>query len=516
MMRVLTLSLLLGAACAPGHAAETLVVHEWGTFTSFQDEKGAAIGRLNIDDEPVPDFVHDAVGGLLHPLNDHSPAFVGLGKGFPLGDSEVTMRLETPVLYFHPASGQQLGAVDVRVDFHGGWLTQYYPDALVNRPGRRVKDQIEFDPLSASTLGMLHWSGLSVGEGAVGFPETTSPVWMAPRQVAAANVRSAGGEGERFLFYRGVGHLDAPVRVIRDEQGALTLHPVAGLPAIARYFLVDIRPDGTLAYRTIKGGSPGAVDAGAETFASDLYALDRKAALREDLAGELAANGMFADEAAALLNTWDASYFRSPGLRLFFLVPRAWVDTVLPLAIAPQAAVERAMVGRIELISPRQRELLARIAKGPHSNAGWWQDFIHQRVWDSSNPAKPTLRPGGEELRKDTFSGPGAFARLKLQVPADYADFLALGRFREALVLARVEAEPKAAQLPLTEASLMPFAEAYGLTELFLITPRAKPTSQLEALTAPPAFALQSGAVRPDAVQASDAEVPAAESTRCR
>jgi len=36
----------------------------------------------------------------------------------------------------------------------------------------------------------------------------------------------------------------------------------------------------------------------------------------------LVGEGLNPDEADALLNTWDASYFRSHGMRLFFLVPR--------------------------------------------------------------------------------------------------------------------------------------------------------------------------------------------------
>ena len=83
-----------------------LVVHEWGTFTSLQDERGIAIGGINSDDEPVPDFVH-GVGKefLLGPglerriLLKDVPLFV---KGVPLCHPDVRMRLETPVLYFHP------------------------------------------------------------------------------------------------------------------------------------------------------------------------------------------------------------------------------------------------------------------------------------------------------------------------------------------------------------------------------------------------------------------------------
>ena len=40
------------------------------------------------------------------------------------------MRLETPVIYFHlPNDTKTPRAVDVKVAWHGGWLTQFYPDA---------------------------------------------------------------------------------------------------------------------------------------------------------------------------------------------------------------------------------------------------------------------------------------------------------------------------------------------------------------------------------------------------
>ncbi len=469
--------MLFAAAAAPrAQAAEPLVVHEWGTFTSFQDEQGAAIGGLNIDDEPVPAFVHDAMPGLLTALDDRAPAFQGLGKGIPAGDPQVTMRLETPVLYFHPAPGSGPLTVDVRVDFNGGWLTQFYPHALAAQPGHREGQSFVFAPLTATTLGMLHWSGLEVGDGAVDAPVTTSPVWTSPRRVAAANVASAGGEGERFLFYRGVGHLDAPLRIRRDAQGMLMLAPRPGLGAIQRSFLVDIRPDGLLAYRTVDmaGGGQEPIAAGSERFADDAYAPTRAAALRRELALELTASGLFGDEAEALLSTWDASYFRSPGLRLFFLVPRTWVDAVLPLAIAPRARIERAMIGRIELISPRQRDELARIAAAPPSTAAWWYDFLGRRVYEVDATNHSHLRPGGEQLLHDAQSGPGGFARLGLAVPADYAAFLALGRFRDALVLARLAAEPApviASTYEATLATMSPlrkFAFAYGLSNPFL------------------------------------------------
>ncbi len=38
---------------------DKLMVHEWGTFTSLQDEAGRQLGGINVDDEPLPTFVHD-------------------------------------------------------------------------------------------------------------------------------------------------------------------------------------------------------------------------------------------------------------------------------------------------------------------------------------------------------------------------------------------------------------------------------------------------------------------------
>src|SRR4051812_735902 len=75
-----------------------LIIHEWGTFTSLQSETGRAIGSINIDDEPLPAFVH-RIGDLI--LND----FTIYSKGAPQSLPEVTMRLETPVIYFHLPTG---------------------------------------------------------------------------------------------------------------------------------------------------------------------------------------------------------------------------------------------------------------------------------------------------------------------------------------------------------------------------------------------------------------------------
>src|SRR5438045_602792 len=62
---------------------------------------------------------------------------------------------------------------------------------------------------------------------------------------------------------------------------------------------------------------------------------------------------------------------RTSGLRLFFAVPRPWTEYMLPLSISESADITRAMIGRIEIVTPAQRKLLATIAAGPTSDMKW-------------------------------------------------------------------------------------------------------------------------------------------------
>src|SRR6185295_9537434 len=66
----------------------------------------------------------------------------------------------------------------------------------------------------------------------------------------------------------------------------------------------------------------------------------------------LLANGLYPDEAAAMIESWRGSWFEE-GTRLFYIVPRPAIDTILPLEIdPPPAGVARVFVGRIELVTP--------------------------------------------------------------------------------------------------------------------------------------------------------------------
>src|SRR5712664_1468108 len=134
-MRIALILSLLSILAVPllAESKPPLVIHEWGTFTSLQDEEGRAIGGINTDDEPVPAFVHRLTDSLLIPQGELAPVFF---QGAPRCHPDVTLRLETPVLYFHPPPGGPTH-VEARVAFNGGGITEYLPAGEVVEPGLR-------------------------------------------------------------------------------------------------------------------------------------------------------------------------------------------------------------------------------------------------------------------------------------------------------------------------------------------------------------------------------------------
>lgn len=420
MKALALIPLILLAAALP--ADNTLIVHEWGTFTCLQDEDGQAIAGINTDDEPVPHFVHDLAWSLLIPATELPNNFF---QGAPRCHPDVTMRLETPVIYFHlPNSQTKPVTLNVNVEFRGGWLTQFYPAADAIAPG--VESWPKFGHLHSDTVGALSWPALAVGTDAKG-PDTTEHVWTLPRAVEAASVTTTNNESEKFLFYRGVAHIDAPLRVARDPSGdQLLLHSQLD-PAlqgkvpfeIRHLWLTEIRADGSSAFRrldpvTLTGGEQDVLATTPATFAAKEFSKRNTALFRKDMHRALVGDGLFDDEADALLNTWELSYFKSAGLRLFFIVPRAWTDYYLPLQISTPTQVQRVMMGRIELVTPAQRELLRKIAAGP-----------------------------APDLQGIRAIGVGRIDQRT--VPRLYRTYLDLGRFRNALVLDEQKRRPTGA-----------------------------------------------------------------------
>jgi len=346
-----------------------LVVHEWGTITTRHAPDGTPEGRLNhiAPSEVLPPFVHRYEPAPTKDKPDKTLVKTPLTPGRP----DVTMRLETPVIYFHIVpNGPPPGPFDVDVRLRGGILNEFYPqgDGSVEVDVERAQQKMQAgvlpptwdgEVLNNYVVGGLRWKGLSLRDS-VSPPLTTNHLWLAPRQVRAAGVVARSGESERYLFYRGVAHLDALVQteltakdiVLRSPKRMLWLRePTASIPHL---WLVDIRPNGSSAFRDEAALSISRDAVSVELrrlplFTEREYGMRKLDELRASMKRELLAGGLYEDEAEAMLETWKESYYHMPGLRVFYIVPQQWLRYFLPLQISAPHEMKRVLVGRIDI-----------------------------------------------------------------------------------------------------------------------------------------------------------------------
>jgi hypothetical protein len=80
-----------------------------------------------------------------------------------------------------------------------------------------------------------------------------------------------------------------------------------------------------------------------------------------------------------MVSTWRRQWFRTPGLRAFFLMPQSWTDESIPLTVSPRPdEVRRVMVMRTELLTPSDEQADVRYLSGfdvPAQRAGAEQHF---------------------------------------------------------------------------------------------------------------------------------------------
>src|SRR5712691_2995663 len=340
------LPLLLAAGLGMEPSPEGLVVHEWGTLTSVVGEDGG----------PIP----------WHPLRQRSdlPSFVYVG--IPKGRQAATVRMETPVLYFY--SGRETVA-SVKVEFPGGQITEWYPSARW-APSR------------------LEWSRVHVRPEAEGplRREARDSHYYRARQTDAALVAVGSGpalQHERFLFYRGVGNCRLPASVRLKGQTV----EVASAAEVGPVVLFE-RHGGLVGYRRQDL-------AGGETFLERPVLGDSLAALRGELHQMLVESGLYPREAAAMLATWDESWFEE-GLRLFYILPGPETDALLPMSIDPEPQERvRVLVARIEILTPEmEREAedrLAAASAGPLPG-GRFTEALLQRVLDRTDDVRLRAR----------------------------------------------------------------------------------------------------------------------------
>lgn len=335
-------------------AADRLVVHEWGTFTSVQGSNGIALEGLQHEEERLPPFVYSRTEVRECPLRKYGY------KGLEVPVSGVTQKMETPVIYFHSGRPRTL---DVRVDFVNGLLTQWYPVSDCLGPPERAREEGPLD-LNSIERSFLAWKIELVPPGSAVTPPPT-PVapgdpWELARAVDAATVRTLPRErpermgpveSERYLFYRGLGTFALPVAVESAAGGRVVVRNGGQLP-LPFAFVVEMKAERGrfAALGAMAGGTERLVEVGtSRERAKEEIVTDLKGAM----AAELRAAGLNRDEAEAMVSTWSRAWFASEGTRVIYCVPRHDVDALLPLQIRPAPdEIVRVLVGRIEFMTP--------------------------------------------------------------------------------------------------------------------------------------------------------------------
>ena len=113
LIRLFCLSIMLDMLSQIARAQADYTVHEWGTFTSVSGSDGVLLPGLQQEEEPLPMFVHS-----------HAGMGWNYGKGWSRPLQNVTIKMETPVIYFYTS---QPFEAHVHVGFNGGSISQWFP-----------------------------------------------------------------------------------------------------------------------------------------------------------------------------------------------------------------------------------------------------------------------------------------------------------------------------------------------------------------------------------------------------
>ncbi|MBV8844961.1 MAG: hypothetical protein JO307_19310 [Bryobacterales bacterium] len=369
--------ILAGADLHVGTAP--LVAHEWGTFTSVAREDGEAV-------EWAP---------LLGPGD--LPCFVTRSTGNVKALLRGLVRMETPVLYFYT---QRPLTVSVHVDFPQGQITEWYPN-----PPRTAQNA---QPEWFSTT-KIAWDQVELAPGKdLDYPMTSgSSHYFAARNTDSTPLR-IGNEQEKMIFYRGLGFFAPPLQARYETDGTLNLRNTGREPI--PFAILFENQSGAMGFRVVESVS-GSAAVEAPELNQDL------ASIRETLVSRLTGLGLYPNEARAMVETWSDSWF-TEGSRVLYIVPRATVDSLLPLSIAPAPGeIERVFVGRLEVLSPRTKTTLVHALRAGNSETlttfgRFLQPFVAQiqrtdKTFVLSSAAETYLRAiaSGHAVTGDGYGG---------------------------------------------------------------------------------------------------------------
>lgn len=352
---------ILGALFLTLNYAHALEIHEWGTFTSLINENGELMSGMHHEEEPLPGFVYGLrEEGISSSLDNRyrcrphtkcafpSPADP-LSEVIPYNEfnTKVTQKMETPVIYFYGKKDQK---VNVEVAFPGGMISQWFPAAKTFN-----------NHLSEFKNGLMSWEvSLKEPKDNQGYAKTKEDsIWNPARETQANTIQVNGEtiEEERFIFYRGIGDFEVPLKV-KIQNSTITLTNTSDQTVPALFYLKTSKEFGVQKFLAL----PALKAHESKSFSTTEAQLVK--AVNTPIQKALVAQGLFSDEAISMLRTWKKSYFHTEGERLLYLLPSAWTETILPMKINPTPEkLVRVLIGRIELFSKDAQAALSKNLK---------------------------------------------------------------------------------------------------------------------------------------------------------
>jgi hypothetical protein len=280
---------------------------------------------------------------------------------------QALQRMETPVIYFY---SDEPRSVDVSVNFPQGFITEWYPQAAQIGPSVSTDAACKGAAIPQSGARWSHVEILPAKAGpslASALPSDRSGShYFAARETDAAYLRvatqgqaSSPQEQEKFIFYRGTGNFSTPLRVTTTSGNSVTVANNGSEPLVHLFVLgLEQRAGQFIHIDRLAPGKQRTVQLDVARLTTPLESLSGK--LAKEMATALASQGLYAREASAMVNTWKDSWFAEDGLRVLYVLPRAWTDRTLPLAVTPAPReLVRVMVGRAEVLAPTAQQQLS-------------------------------------------------------------------------------------------------------------------------------------------------------------
>jgi hypothetical protein len=374
---ILSIALPCAMAISAFADSKSLVIHEWGTFTSVQGGNGIPLQWQANQIGDLPRFVYN----WFQPgLGRKAPASLMFGKGGVSG----LQRMETPVLYFYADS--ELSA-DIDIQFPKGLITEWYPQAGQIGPSTLKSNAPTSLALTCDKDSRVHWQNVhvlppksSTTLSKLFLTDTNGSHYFAARETESSALSvnnlaltNAVDEHEKFLFYRGTGSFATPLVVTTTDDGTITLKNT-GKQVLQHLFLLHVQ-DGKAEWAQLdklEGRTPLPWRKLNSIPVNDRPTVEEvQAKLSDAIAAALVSEGLFPAEARAMVKTWRDAWFKEEGVRVLYILPRAWTNEILPLKAKPTPiSLVRVMVGRAEIITPElQKEIATAITRAGEGNA---------------------------------------------------------------------------------------------------------------------------------------------------